>query len=773
VRPHGSMSRGQPISLNVRYHGPPPPLGANVIIVVYSNDLMKDVVAVVAEKAGKNVEEIKLYFKGKDFKESDSKKTASQIGLFENENIMVQQKLTAPTSSNLPKIRIDAPLEKLPAMILAKDHFDVFFELLESSTGTDCDDIWDLIMQLPTCTTIASRWLTLSCTKVIDILSLSFSHTTNLGRILYSLQILEMLIQPSHNMNEVTPSIQIGETRVATNDIIQNWITNFVIKGGIYAISEVFKKLAYTIDENICKYGFFDMDVTGVTPSLIISTFTLTTKILRSVFIHTAAGDNPDLVQSLLSNVKIVGKMEQEKVKSRQVVNIDKQDVCLIGPIFPDDVATATASNVEQIIAMDEDKNSKPNDMISDEWGWLFAMYISSPQTMKILIREIALDSTQSALLLLLATLRRFSQIEYFYKEGHNSKLNQGSMNIVKLKQEELLQISNNLLVIWSSIVILEPSVINNIKIDQQDSLTGLGRKRMRSPTHTSPSAEGSFPSLFTLDFILLEILGVTSVDLGVVSSYKSDCVIFGDKFGQWAGDAILFFLLFLNQICVIKLSSSQISDDFREKMFWSLISMRPPIETFASLSATSLKPFFRLTSTILEGLESNDFGISIPPINISDDSRITSCLGILEELKSSRKTHTLKDSPRSQLFCGTLRLLTSLSSGHDNVLAALVKENVVDFLLADCLSLNINNTIDNEGSLCSDDSSKSEAYNLLLTLCSWSDDIVGLVLSRLRDLHLSVPSPSSFPYKPEKEQRSEVGYVGLKNMGSTCYMNR
>jgi hypothetical protein len=132
-----------------------------------------------------------------------------------------------------------------------------------------------------------------------------------------------------------------------------------------------------------------------------------------------------------------------------------------------------------------------------------------------------------------------------------------------------------------------------------------------------------------------------------------------------------------------------------------------------------------------------------------------------------------MKDSPRSQLFCGTLKLLTSLSSGHDNVLVALVKENIVDFLLGDCLSLNVNNTSDNEGSLCSDDSSKSEAYNLLLTLCSWSDDIVGLVLSRLRDLHLSVPSPASFPYKPEREQRSEVGYVGLKNMGSTCYMNR
>ena len=760
------MSRGLPITLNIRYHGPPPPLGANVIIVVYTNDLMKDVMAVVAEKAGKNIEEIKCFFKGKDFKEADNKKTVGQIGLFDKENIMVQQILTAPASSNLPKTRFDTPLEKLPATILAKDHFDVFFELLESSTGTDCDDIWDLIMQLPTCTTIASRWLTLSCTKVIDILSLSFSHTTNLGRILYSLQILEMLIQPSHNLNEVTPTIQIGETRVATNDIIYNWITNFVIKGGIYAISEVFKKLTYTIDENICKYGFFDMDVTGVTPSLIISTFTLTTKILRSVFVRTAVGDNPELVQLLLSNVKTVGKMEQEKVKSRQVVNIDKQDVCLIGPIFPDDVATASVTNIEQTTAMDEDKDSKPNDMISDdEWGWLFAMYISSPQSMKILIREIALESTQSVVLLLLATLRRFSQIEYFYKEGNNS-----------VKQEELLQISNNLLVIWSSIVTIEPSVINNIKIDQQDSLTGLGRKRMRSPTpkETSPTAEGSFSPVFTLDFILLEILGVTSLDLGVVSSYKSDCVIFGDKFGQWAGDAILFFLLFLNQICLIKLSSSQISDAFREKMFWSLISMRPPMETFASLSATSLKPFFRLTSTILEGLESKELGISgIPPITISDDSRITSCLGILEELKSSCKTHALKDSPRSQLFCGTLRLLTSLSSGHDNVLAALVKENIVEFLLGDCLSLNVNNTSDNEGSLCSDDSSKSEAYNLLLTLCSWSDDIVGLVLSRVRDLHLSVPSPGSFPYKPEKEQRSEVGYVGLKNMGSTCYMNR
>jgi hypothetical protein len=119
--------------------------------------------------------------------------------------------------------------------------------------------------------------------------------------------------------------------------------------------------------------------------------------------------------------------------------------------------------------------------------------------------------------------------------------------------------------------------------------------------------------------------------------------------------------------------------------------------------------------------------------------------------------------------------LLVSLATSHDNVLAALTKENTIEFILSDCLCLDVklNTNIDAQNCLCSDESSKSEAYSLLLLLCNWSEEVVGQVFTMLRELHHAVPSPGTFSYKPEKEKRSGMGYVGLKNMGSTCYMNR
>lgn len=770
IRPHGNMNRGTPIKLSIKYHGK---MQSNIAfnVDVFSNDMVKDVVTLICERVVKRAEELKFICRGKDIQIADYKKTLAQMNYSDFESFIVAEKpSTQMPTSNVAKVRISSSLETLPAMVIAKDHFDIFFELLESSSGTDCDDIWDLIMQIPTCTTVLSQWLSLSCNKVVDILSLTFSHTTNIGRILYSLQILEMLIQPTFNITEMNAitTIQIGATKVAPQDLMNKWISLFVLKGGIYAILEVFKKLTYTLDENICKYGSYEISITGVTPALINNTLILTTKILRSVFVRTAVSDNPELIQLALSRVEMVGKFEQEKyeIKSRQIVNIDKQDVCLIGPILPSD----KLSSNDQSHAMDEVVDSKPIDMLSMEWGWLLGIFASSQQSMKMLIREINLESTQNTLLLLMATMRKFTQIDYFY--------NNKSADLTKLKQDAILQISNNLLVIWSCIVTLEPSIIVSIKVEPQDSLTGLGRKRMRSttPRHdASPTTAGSASSMVvTIDYILQETLGLATTDLELVSSkFKSECLSFGERLGKWTENAILSFLLFLSEVCIVKLQSPQISDNFREKIFWSLLAMRPPISLdgdFASI--TSLQPFFRLTSAILQGVQSSDFGKAIAPITISDDARLTSCLGILEELKASCKglsVYSLEDS--QSLVCGTFRLLISLAAGHDNVLAALIKENTIDFILNDCLCFHAK--AGKQNYLCSDESSKSEAYSLLLLMCNWSEEVVGQVFNMLRELHHAVPSPGTFSYKPEKEKRSEIGYVGLKNMGSTCYMNR
>ena len=49
---------------------------------------------------------------------------------------------------------------------------------------------------------------------------------------------------------------------------------------------------------------------------------------------------------------------------------------------------------------------------------------------------------------------------------------------------------------------------------------------------------------------------------------------------------------------------------------------------------------------------------------------------------------------------------------------------------------------------------------------------IASRVYTHLKDVHKSLQPPLVWDLSPEKDARSTVGYVGLKNLGSTCYMN-
>ncbi len=46
------------------------------------------------------------------------------------------------------------------------------------------------------------------------------------------------------------------------------------------------------------------------------------------------------------------------------------------------------------------------------------------------------------------------------------------------------------------------------------------------------------------------------------------------------------------------------------------------------------------------------------------------------------------------------------------------------------------------------------------------------LIFRQIENLLRGVPSPRSFNYKPHSEGRSSYGFVGIRNLGATCYMN-
>jgi ubiquitin C-terminal hydrolase len=60
----------------------------------------------------------------------------------------------------------------------------------------------------------------------------------------------------------------------------------------------------------------------------------------------------------------------------------------------------------------------------------------------------------------------------------------------------------------------------------------------------------------------------------------------------------------------------------------------------------------------------------------------------------------------------------------------------------------------------------------LLKTLVDTSPYQALSVYRAITAIHAQVPAPTGWDLRPQRENRSDTGYVGLRNLGSTCYMN-
>lgn len=72
----------------------------------------------------------------------------------------------------------------------------------------------------------------------------------------------------------------------------------------------------------------------------------------------------------------------------------------------------------------------------------------------------------------------------------------------------------------------------------------------------------------------------------------------------------------------------------------------------------------------------------------------------------------------------------------------------------------------------CKSQSARAAAYDLLVELCRNGPKNYGILHGKLMEQHRPGPhSPYPWDYWPRDDGRSECGYVGLTNLGATCYM--
>ncbi|KAH3762073.1 ubiquitin hydrolase [Pelomyxa schiedti] len=152
----------------------------------------------------------------------------------------------------------------------------------------------------------------------------------------------------------------------------------------------------------------------------------------------------------------------------------------------------------------------------------------------------------------------------------------------------------------------------------------------------------------------------------------------------------------------------------------------------------------------------------------------------LVELIKQHNTLETRIDPVPDTVLCGLFEVVRAIvkDNKHLKVLAG-QKNGLVQELFHRCL-FDIPSKTDHAvlaPPKCKTKHSRIVAYDLLEELCHTCprnySEVISLVLEHHTSTEITLPlSSMSWSYSPHDNSRSECGYVGLKNLGATCYMN-
>jgi hypothetical protein len=141
------------------------------------------------------------------------------------------------------KSAADAALAALPAALVLSqtpEYFELLFGLLRTSDAAVCDRLWGLLTRIPTSASVLQRWVELDCSAVTSLLlpvdPTAWSH---LSTLLYSLQIIEMLMQPAVSAADLEDQYRFIQN--IDHALLRTWVQRFVEKDGLRALCRAFE----------------------------------------------------------------------------------------------------------------------------------------------------------------------------------------------------------------------------------------------------------------------------------------------------------------------------------------------------------------------------------------------------------------------------------------------------------------------------------------------------------------------------------------------------
>ena len=352
VQPHGGRWKCRPVTVRIQYSQK---ALSNPTITLDSNDLLEHLMERIAAEIGKPLKELKMFRKGKEIVLGVFRRTLQQLDISPNEVILVADRPQVAAASaavvDTAMGSYDCPVETLPSVVLSNtpEYLDLLFALLDICSGSLCDDIWGLILRLPTSPRVLRGWRevssdhscacdddaprlpiclfglhtegkdsaaagsggggdmcdslgAVSASGAIEHITDSYGKrvrvTKSLSRLLYNMQVVETLLHVSDNSpsgaDNAMAEDQYPEDSADEDD---NWVVMFIFLGGITAIADAMEFTASQLD----KYLSTEREgcCCGVTAKLLLCAMGLVTKMYRALMLRGALSHHPQLAGNI------------------------------------------------------------------------------------------------------------------------------------------------------------------------------------------------------------------------------------------------------------------------------------------------------------------------------------------------------------------------------------------------------------------------------------------------------------------------------------------
>ena len=512
--PHGDRSSGKSVTFVVNFNVKNIKRKRSEISLVTTSKV-DHLISLIAESMERKPSDIKVFRHGKDITLAETRsKTLAQLGIDGSvvESVAAADRYTSdskpaavtamsnitaavesePCSNAAAVGRKDSELghltsenedksSKLPAVMLShsQDYFSLLMKLCETSSSLDiCEDLWVVINRLPTSPNVLKQWKSLvpneQSTNEADEgrMDVPDDNDNNrsvellldglggsLPRLLYRLQIIEILVQPEDatyaSMNSAGISI----------DFSQQWIDSFLRQNGISAVCNAFKWLQKRLEVYVSSFG--SKTSTVISPVMLLRALELISKLMRALLVRPFV---------LWSKYSLTSSDASERVNMFiTFISNTSQNRGSAASVSLQNAVHSSAMNVNDSHYPNHSSHSHNitiskllHDLLAKEWGRLLfsSTRASDISYCSLLFENDFLETLQYHTLYVMKLIRQLSMLPLWTSTALAPPSIFRQIGSYEQCTTFVLKILEDLFVVWGSMVSMKPTILQKIYLE-------------------------------------------------------------------------------------------------------------------------------------------------------------------------------------------------------------------------------------------------------------------------------------------------------------------